>query len=62
MVAGWLGDRLRLAARRIVKALRTCGVPVEYMMAGNEGHSIDHRENKIELMTRTARFLDDALT
>ena len=43
------------------KALRTRGVPVEYMVAGNEGHSIDRRENKIELMTRTARFLEDAL-
>jgi dipeptidyl aminopeptidase/acylaminoacyl peptidase len=37
------------------------GVPVEYMVAGNEGHGIDRRENKIELMTRTARFLEDAL-
>jgi dipeptidyl aminopeptidase/acylaminoacyl peptidase len=45
----------------IVKALRARGVPVEYMVADNEGHSIDRRENKIELMTRTARFLDDAL-
>jgi dipeptidyl aminopeptidase/acylaminoacyl peptidase len=45
----------------IVKALRTRGVPVEYMVAGNEGHSIDRRENKIELITRTARFLEDAL-
>jgi dipeptidyl aminopeptidase/acylaminoacyl peptidase len=45
----------------IVKALRARGVPVEYMVAGNEGHSIDRRENKIELLTRTARFLEDAL-
>ena len=45
----------------IVKALRTRGVPVEYMVAGNEGHGFDRRENKIELMTRTARFLEDAL-
>jgi dipeptidyl aminopeptidase/acylaminoacyl peptidase len=45
----------------IVKAVRTRGVPVEYMVADNEGHSIDRRENKIELMTRTARFLEDAL-
>ena len=44
----------------IVKALRTRGVPVEYMVAANEGHSIDRRENKIELLTRTARFLEDA--
>jgi hypothetical protein len=31
------------------------------MVAANEGHGIDHRENKIELLTRTARFLEDAL-
>ena len=45
----------------IVLALRTRKVPVEYMVAANEGHSIDRRENKIELMTRVARFLEDAL-
>jgi dipeptidyl aminopeptidase/acylaminoacyl peptidase len=45
----------------IVKALRTRGVPVEYMVAADEGHSVDRRENKIELLTRTARFLEDAL-
>jgi len=45
----------------IVKALRARGIPVEYMVADNEGHSIDHRENKIALLTRTARFLEDAL-
>ena len=45
----------------IVKALRARDVPVEYMVAGNEGHIIDRRENKIELLTRTARFLEDAL-
>jgi len=45
----------------IVQALRDRGVPVEYMVAANEGHSIDRRESKIELMTRTARFLEDAL-
>jgi dipeptidyl aminopeptidase/acylaminoacyl peptidase len=44
----------------IVKALRTRNVPVEYMVAPNEGHSWDHRETKIELLTRTARFLEDA--
>jgi dipeptidyl aminopeptidase/acylaminoacyl peptidase len=45
----------------IVKTLRSRGIPVEYMVAANEGHSVDHRENKIELLTRTARFLEDAL-
>jgi dipeptidyl aminopeptidase/acylaminoacyl peptidase len=45
----------------IVKALRARGVPVEYMVAENEGHSVDRRENKLELLTRSARFLEDAL-
>ncbi|HEY2509583.1 MAG TPA: prolyl oligopeptidase family serine peptidase [Polyangiaceae bacterium] len=46
----------------IVKALRTRGVPVEYMVAANEGHTVDRRTTKIELLTRTARFLEDALS
>ena len=45
----------------IVRALRERNVPVEYMMAENEGHTVDRRETKIELLTRTARFLEDAL-
>ncbi len=45
----------------IVKALRAREVSVEYMVAANEGHTVDRRETKIELLTRTARFLDDAL-
>lgn len=45
----------------IVKALRTLGTPVEYMVAADEGHGVDRRENKIELLIRTARFLEDAL-
>jgi dipeptidyl aminopeptidase/acylaminoacyl peptidase len=45
----------------IVRALRERGVPVEYMVAANEGHTVDRRETKIELLTRTARFLEDAL-
>lgn len=45
----------------IVRALRTRKIPVEYMVAPNEGHSLDHRESKIELFVRSARFLEDAL-
>jgi dipeptidyl aminopeptidase/acylaminoacyl peptidase len=45
----------------IVRALRERNVPVEYMVAENEGHTVDRRETKIELLTRTARFLEDAL-
>jgi dipeptidyl aminopeptidase/acylaminoacyl peptidase len=49
----------RSESDQIVLALRRRGVPVEYMVAADEGHSVDRRENKIELMTRVARFLDE---
>jgi dipeptidyl aminopeptidase/acylaminoacyl peptidase len=45
----------------IVKALRARGVPVEYLVAPDEGHSLDRRHNQLALLTRTARFLEDAL-
>jgi dipeptidyl aminopeptidase/acylaminoacyl peptidase len=45
----------------IVRALRARGAPVEYMVAANEGHAVDHRENKVELLTRTARFFEENL-
>ncbi|HEU4535834.1 MAG TPA: prolyl oligopeptidase family serine peptidase, partial [Polyangiaceae bacterium] len=45
----------------IVKALRARGVAVEYMVAASEGHSADRRETKIELLSRTARFLEEHL-
>lgn len=50
----------RAESDSIVLALRKRGVPVEYMVAANEGHTVDRRETKIELLTRTARFLEDA--
>jgi dipeptidyl aminopeptidase/acylaminoacyl peptidase len=46
----------------IVRTLRERDVPVEYMVAANEGHTVDRRETKIELLTRTSRFLEDALS
>ncbi len=49
----------RSESDQIVMALRRRGVPVEYMVAADEGHSVDRRENKVELMTRVARFLED---
>ncbi|HEY6178804.1 MAG TPA: prolyl oligopeptidase family serine peptidase, partial [Kofleriaceae bacterium] len=45
----------------IVKALRARKVPVEYMVAGNEGHSLSHRENQVEFYARAARFLENHL-
>jgi dipeptidyl aminopeptidase/acylaminoacyl peptidase len=45
----------------IVNALRRQGRPVEYMVARDEGHSLDRRENQIEFFSRTARFLETYL-
>ncbi|HXY41795.1 MAG TPA: prolyl oligopeptidase family serine peptidase, partial [Vicinamibacteria bacterium] len=42
----------------IVKALRSRRVPVEYMVAPNEGHSLSRRENLTQFLTRAARFLE----
>jgi dipeptidyl aminopeptidase/acylaminoacyl peptidase len=42
----------------IVGALRARKVPVEYMLAGNEGHSIARKENLVEFLARSARFLE----
>jgi len=46
---------------QIVRALRGRKVPVEYMVAENEGHSLAHRENQIEFYSRAARFLETQL-
>ena len=45
----------------IVAALRQRGVAVEYMVAANEGHSVSRKETQIELYSRVARFLEEAL-
>jgi len=45
----------------IVSALRQRKVPVEYMVAPNEGHSMDRRDNKIAFLSRVARFLEKSL-
>jgi dipeptidyl aminopeptidase/acylaminoacyl peptidase len=46
---------------QVVVSLRTRKVPVEYMVAPNEGHSLDRRENRVEFGTRVVRFLGDHL-
>jgi dipeptidyl aminopeptidase/acylaminoacyl peptidase len=45
----------------IVNALRTRGVPVEYMVAEDEGHSLARKKTQIEFLARCARFLEQAL-
>lgn len=45
----------------IVGALRGRKVPVEYMVARNEGHSLSRKENMVEFLARSARFLEEHL-
>jgi dipeptidyl aminopeptidase/acylaminoacyl peptidase len=45
----------------IVAAVRKKGVPVEYMVKNNEGHSLARKENQIEFYSRAARFLEKHL-
>ena len=42
----------------IVHALRQRKVPVEYMVAENEGHSLSRKENVVQFLARSARFLE----
>jgi dipeptidyl aminopeptidase/acylaminoacyl peptidase len=49
----------RSESDQIVAEMRRRGVPVEYMIAPNEGHSVDRTPNRIEFMTRVVRFLND---
>ena len=51
----------RTESDAIVKTMRARGVPVEYMVAPNEGHSLASHEVKIEFMTRSQRFLDSVM-
>ena len=51
----------RTESDQIVKALRARKVPVEYMVANNEGHSLAHRETQIAFYSRVARFLESHL-
>lgn len=43
----------------IVGALRERKVPVEYMVADNEGHSLARKENLVEFLARSGRFLEE---
>jgi len=42
----------------IVRALRERKVPVEYMVAENEGHSLSRKENIVRFLARSGRFLE----
>jgi dipeptidyl aminopeptidase/acylaminoacyl peptidase len=46
---------------QVVRALRTRGIPVEYLVADNEGHSMSRRENVIAFFSRCGAFLEKSL-
>lgn len=48
----------RAESDRVVAALRARKVPVEYMVADNEGHSLARRETQVGLYSRMLRFLE----
>jgi dipeptidyl aminopeptidase/acylaminoacyl peptidase len=45
----------------MVQALRARGVPVEYILMADEGHSIENPENLIAVYRAVERFLDEHL-
>jgi dipeptidyl aminopeptidase/acylaminoacyl peptidase len=47
----------RAESDRVVKELRARRVPVEYMLAADEGHSLSRRETQIAFLVRVAGFL-----
>jgi dipeptidyl aminopeptidase/acylaminoacyl peptidase len=51
----------RSESDQIVASLRSRKVPVEYMVATNEGHSLDRKENVIAFLARSTRFLEKTL-
>jgi dipeptidyl aminopeptidase/acylaminoacyl peptidase len=51
----------RAESDQVVQALRTRKVPVEYMVASNEGHSMSRRENQIAFFSRCGAFLEKNL-
>ncbi len=48
----------RAESDQVVESLRGRGVPVDYMVADDEGHSLDRAHNKVAFLARTARFLE----
>jgi len=51
----------RTESDMIVRALRERRVPVEYMVADNEGHSLARKENVVQLLARSGHFLEQHL-
>ncbi len=51
----------RSESDQIVIALRKKGIPTEYMVADNEGHSLARNDNLIQFLARAGRFLETNL-
>jgi dipeptidyl aminopeptidase/acylaminoacyl peptidase len=51
----------RSESDQVIQSLRSRRVANEYMVAPNEGHSLDRKPNRIEFLTRVSRFLADEL-
>ncbi|HEY1252069.1 MAG TPA: prolyl oligopeptidase family serine peptidase [Thermoanaerobaculia bacterium] len=51
----------RAESDQVVRALRTRKIPVEYMVAGDEGHSMSRRDNQIAFFSRCGAFLEKNL-
>jgi dipeptidyl aminopeptidase/acylaminoacyl peptidase len=51
----------RSESDQVVAAVRKRGLPCEYMVKDDEGHSLARRPNQIEFYARAARFLEKAL-
>jgi dipeptidyl aminopeptidase/acylaminoacyl peptidase len=48
-------------AEQIVTAVKSKGIPVEYILLPDEGHGLSKRENRIRVYTAIVDFLDKAL-
>jgi dipeptidyl aminopeptidase/acylaminoacyl peptidase len=51
----------RAESDAIVREMRRRKIPVEYMVAADEGHSLAHRANLVEFLARVARFFADRM-
>ena len=49
---------LQVESDELVAAVRTNGVPVEYLVFPDEGHGFRKRENRISASEAYVRFLD----
>ena len=47
---------------QVVRALRTRKIPVEFLVADNEGHSMSRRENILAFFSRCGAFLEEHLS